>query len=184
MFSEQQVMNSLPVNQQCTEMEAEVLLALYECKRKKYHTTFPTSKLVNTKPLSQIAKRTGKIRIANSTPHSGLNVGTPVPGTLLTSTTPDLPKINSKSYIVKTDHKKEEAGVEASDNPLLARLQHNIDLAVSEAERLYYNCDYQQCHNLTEFILKEDPYHYDCLPIHIACEVELKQSNSKFIIYI
>lgn len=65
------------------------------------------------------------------------------------------------------------------DNLDLARLQNSLDLIVAEAERIYYNCDYQKCAALTEKVLSEDPYHHDCLPIHIACQVELKQSNSK-----
>lgn len=30
------------------------------------------------------------------------------------------------------------------------RLQENLDMQVAKAERLYYNCDYQQCFSLTE----------------------------------
>ena len=30
------------------------------------------------------------------------------------------------------------------------RLRGNLDMQVSEAERLYYNCDYHQCFSLTE----------------------------------
>lgn len=29
-------------------------------------------------------------------------------------------------------------------------------------------------------ILKKDPYHNSCLPVHIACLVELKKTNGKF----
>lgn len=28
-------------------------------------------------------------------------------------------------------------------------------------------------------VLKKDPYHTGCLPIHVSCLVELKQPNSK-----
>lgn len=31
-------------------------------------------------------------------------------------------------------------------------------------------------------ILKKDPYHNSCLPVHIACLVELKKTNGKFTI--
>lgn len=172
-------MNSLPVAQQCTETEAEILLTLYECKRKKYHTTVPVPKFMSGKHISQTARRIGKI--ANSTPQSGLLMSTPgllsTPGSI---TTPDFPKGDSKGSMKSDNQKEEEMSVEPIENPVIARLQDSLDLAVSEAERLYYNCDYQQCHTLTELILKQDPYHYDCLPIHISCEVELKQSNSKF----
>lgn len=30
------------------------------------------------------------------------------------------------------------------------RLSENLDIQVAKAERLYYNCDYQQCFSLTE----------------------------------
>ncbi|XP_034935947.1 cell division cycle protein 16 homolog [Chelonus insularis] len=59
-------------------------------------------------------------------------------------------------------------------------LQNNLDMQVAKAERLYYNCDYQQCFALTEAILKKDPYHSTCLPVHIACLVELKKTNALF----
>ncbi|KZC08990.1 Cell division cycle protein 16 like protein [Dufourea novaeangliae] len=60
------------------------------------------------------------------------------------------------------------------------RLLGNLDMEVSEAERLYYNCDYHKCFSLTERILKKDPYHNTCLPVHIACLVELKKTNALF----
>ena len=45
-----------------------------------------------------------------------------------------------------------------SDHNLLAscgttisnRLKTNLDIKVSEAERLYYNCDYYTCYSMTE----------------------------------
>lgn len=60
------------------------------------------------------------------------------------------------------------------------RLLGNLDMEVSKAERLYYNCDYHKCFSLTERILKKDPYHNSCLPVHIACLVELKKTNALF----
>ena len=60
------------------------------------------------------------------------------------------------------------------------RLLGNLDMEVSEAERLHYNCDYHKCFLLTERILKKDPYHNLCLPVHIACLVELKKTNALF----
>lgn len=60
------------------------------------------------------------------------------------------------------------------------RLSDNLDMEVAKAERLYYNCDYHQCFSLTGKILKKDPYHNSCLPVHIACLVELKKTNTLF----
>lgn len=34
--------------------------------------------------------------------------------------------------------------------PVTDRLRDNLDMQVSQAERLYYNCDYHQCFSLTE----------------------------------
>uniref|UniRef100_A0A1B6CSF2 Cell division cycle protein 16 homolog n=1 Tax=Clastoptera arizonana TaxID=38151 RepID=A0A1B6CSF2_9HEMI len=60
------------------------------------------------------------------------------------------------------------------------RLNNNLDLAVAQAERYYYACNYKQCFNITEDVLKKDPYHTTCLPVHIACLVELKKVNKLF----
>lgn len=63
----------------------------------------------------------------------------------------------------------------------------NLDIQEAEAERHYYACAYKDCFQITESVLKQDPYHPECLPIHIACLVELEKSNgmlNKFIMYI
>ncbi|XP_023724063.1 cell division cycle protein 16 homolog isoform X2 [Cryptotermes secundus] len=59
-------------------------------------------------------------------------------------------------------------------------LASNLDVAVAQAERHYYNCNYQQCSRITEEVLKKDPYHSGCLPVHISCLVELKKVNKLF----
>ncbi|KAK8720256.1 hypothetical protein OTU49_013471 [Cherax quadricarinatus] len=60
-----------------------------------------------------------------------------------------------------------------------APLASNADFITAQAEKLYYNCNFAQCYRLTQEVLKKDPYHTGCLPIHVSCLVELKQSNSK-----
>ena len=47
-------------------------------------------------------------------------------------------------------------------------------------ERLYYNCDYRAVMRLNSAILKADPQHTDCLPIHVALLVELKKTSDLF----
>ena len=47
------------------------------------------------------------------------------------------------------------------------------------AERLYYNCDFQECHRITSSVISKDPYNSPCLPLHIAVLVELKKPNGK-----
>ncbi|XP_075230807.1 cell division cycle protein 16 [Lycorma delicatula] len=60
------------------------------------------------------------------------------------------------------------------------RLAENLDLAIARAERYYYACNYKECFQITEEVLKKDPYHTTCLPIHIGCLVELKRTNKLF----
>ncbi|PSN43921.1 Cell division cycle protein 16 [Blattella germanica] len=75
--------------------------------------------------------------------------------------------------------KKYHAPSETLPSPPPA-LASNLDLAVAQAERHYYNCNYQQCSRITEDVLKKDPYHSSCLPVHISCLVELKKVNKLF----
>ncbi|XP_020712123.2 cell division cycle protein 16 homolog isoform X2 [Athalia rosae] len=114
---ERELLESLPIAEQCSASEAKLLRLLYESKLKKYQSS------TEKEPI--------------------LNCG--VQGVLVTD-----------------------------------RLIDNLDMEVSRAERLYYNCDYQQCFSLTERILQKDPYHSACLPVHIACLVELKKANALF----
>uniref|UniRef100_A0A3B4AFN6 Uncharacterized protein n=1 Tax=Periophthalmus magnuspinnatus TaxID=409849 RepID=A0A3B4AFN6_9GOBI len=55
-------------------------------------------------------------------------------------------------------------------------LQDNLDVVVSLAERHYYNCDFKTCFKLTSVMFK-DPFHANCLPVHIGTLVELGKSN-------
>uniref|UniRef100_T1JHN4 peptidylprolyl isomerase n=1 Tax=Strigamia maritima TaxID=126957 RepID=T1JHN4_STRMM len=64
--------------------------------------------------------------------------------------------------------------------PIVENLSENLDLLINVAERQYYNCDYAECFKITNSVLNRDPFHSDCLPIHIACLVELKKSNALF----
>lgn len=45
-------------------------------------------------------------------------------------------------------------------------LTTNPDLMVQQAETQFYNCDFNECIRLTSGVLKLDPYHTECLPIH------------------
>lgn len=56
----------------------------------------------------------------------------------------------------------------------------NRELAVSRAERHYVDCEFRQCYQITAHVLDEDPFHHSCLPIHLACQVELKDTNGLF----
>ncbi|KAG8298096.1 anaphase promoting complex subunit cdc16 [Homalodisca vitripennis] len=60
------------------------------------------------------------------------------------------------------------------------RLSESLDVEVARAEKLYHACAFRQCLSKTQDILKRDPYHPNCLPIHIACLMELKKINQLF----
>lgn len=169
------MLKSLPVLEQCTPEEASVLLTLYESKLKKYHT--PIQETLNG--LCQNVT-TNSSNIVQSSPLTPFSMVSPI-----SISTPNIVKNNDKN-IQRTDGRKprqqddsQKMHVEYPENSFLIKLKSNIDIQVAEAERLYYNCDYHQCSQLTESLLKEDPYHEICLTVHISCQVELKQSNSK-----
>ncbi|CAH1379766.1 unnamed protein product [Tenebrio molitor] len=164
---EQDLLNSLPVMQQCNSEEAEILLALYESKLKKYHTP-SAGRITENKMVAEL--------ISVSIPSLP---NTPVV-TPTSISTPNVARNNDKN-LIKSEMKVEQMHVEgAVDKTTLSKLRDSLDMQVAEAERRYYNCDYQQCSELTEAILKEDPYHSGCLPVHISCQVELKLSNKLF----
>ncbi|XP_036814417.1 cell division cycle protein 16 homolog isoform X6 [Oncorhynchus mykiss] len=59
-------------------------------------------------------------------------------------------------------------------------LQDNLDVVVSIAERHYYNCDFKMCYKLTSMVMVKDPFHANCLPVHIGTLVELSKANELF----
>ncbi|XP_010786903.1 cell division cycle protein 16 homolog [Notothenia coriiceps] len=106
---EKDFLDSLPLSQQCTEEEEELLHFLFENKLKKYN-----------KPSDMV-----------------------------------VPK-------------------------MVNGLQDNLDVVVSLAERHYYNCDFKMCYKLTSTVMVKDPFHANCLPVHIGTLVELGKSNELF----
>ncbi|XP_070538544.1 cell division cycle protein 16 homolog [Ptychodera flava] len=67
-----------------------------------------------------------------------------------------------------------------SQQPGVDALHDNLDVVTNLAERHYYNCDFRTCYKITSEVLNVDPYHTQCLPIHIAALIELKKSNALF----
>uniref|UniRef100_A0A8C5FM72 Cell division cycle 16 homolog (S. cerevisiae) n=1 Tax=Gadus morhua TaxID=8049 RepID=A0A8C5FM72_GADMO len=61
-------------------------------------------------------------------------------------------------------------------------LQDNLDVVVSLAERHYYNCDFKMCYKLTSMVMVQDPFHANCLPVHIGTLVELSKANELFFL--
>ncbi|CAG9830325.1 unnamed protein product [Diabrotica balteata] len=181
-LEEEELLKSLPISEQCSPEAAEILYILYQSKLKKYH--IPTSlrpmgnKIIyGSTPQGPQEKSTDLLNVTPSI-HSGI-VNTPT-----IKVTPNVIRNNDRN-IKKSEQDKlksddEHMQTEDLDNSILLKLKNSLDLQVAEAERLYYNCNYQLCSSMTEAILKVDPYHDACLPIHISCQVELKQSNKLF----
>ncbi|TNN42053.1 Cell division cycle protein 16 [Liparis tanakae] len=106
---EKDFLDSLPLSQQCTEEEEELLHFLFENKLKKY---------------------------------------------------------NKPSDLVVPE--------------MVNGLHDNLDVVVSLAERHYYNCDFKMCYKLTSTVMVKDPFHANCLPVHIGTLVELGKANELF----
>ena len=85
------------------------------------------------------------------------------------------------AYFLYSSSLKKYSCPEDLDIPIqLEALQENYDVLVCKVERLFYNCDYHSAFKLSSEIIKADPFHMRCLPIHIALLVELKKTNSLF----
>ncbi|XP_077987958.1 cell division cycle protein 16 homolog [Glandiceps talaboti] len=69
-----------------------------------------------------------------------------------------------------------------SPQPSTEAIQSNLYVITNQAERHYYNCDFRTCYKITSEVLDKDPYHIQCLPIHIATLMELKKPNALFYI--
>merc|ERR1719234_326867 len=84
------------------------------------------------------------------------------------------------SFLYSSSLKKYSCPEDLEIPTQLEALKDNSDLLVCKVERLYYNCDYHAAFKLSSDIIKGDPYHARCLPIHIALLVELKKTNCLF----
>nr|XP_023012810.1 cell division cycle protein 16 homolog [Leptinotarsa decemlineata] len=188
---EEGLLKSLPISEQCSPEEAEILKTLYESKLKKYHT--PTLPKPNENRIlygnTPCISNNRILNIMNLTPDPTRSL--PItPCTIVTPTVNSTPNVarNNDRNLKKNELQKlktsnsQSMQTETCESSTLIKLRNSLDLQVAEAERMYYNCDYQQCSLLTEAILKIDPYHDACLPIHISCQVELKQSNKLFLL--
>jgi len=61
-------------------------------------------------------------------------------------------------------------------------LKGNLAVEVALAERHFYNCDYPASHRASTKVMKKDPFHEGCLPIHISCLIELRKPNDLFLL--
>ena len=62
----------------------------------------------------------------------------------------------------------------------LKPFEKNSDVRISLAERLYYNCDHLSAFTITSQIMREDPLHHRCIPLHVALLVDLRKTNALF----
>ncbi|KAL1497312.1 hypothetical protein ABEB36_008296 [Hypothenemus hampei] len=98
----------------------------------------------------------------------------------LFASTPDCIRSLPGSIISTPMSSSDKMQIDSCVAVILSKFQTSLDFKVSQAEILYYNGDYDNCLKLTETVLQKDPYHEGCLPIHIACLVEYKQSTKLF----
>lgn len=159
-----------------------MLRLLYKSKFKKYHSASISAAESVKKYQPASSKNTKQLRPRNigyapqqilSTPN---NRGSPF---ALANSGGNRTTRRQSSQVAAAD--QEAMNVDVIDSQIAQRLNDSLDMAVCRAEKLYYNCNYVECNKLTESILKEDPYHNGCLPIHISCQVELKHSTSKLL---
>ncbi|XP_034233878.1 cell division cycle protein 16 homolog isoform X2 [Thrips palmi] len=156
-WEEMVLLDSIPYSKQCsTPAEASFVRQLYEIKLNKYQGPYPEgshpSKTVAVPPSpSPGLALKGKLSLDISDDHTGSQKPTSTP-----------------------------LYAELQTNSVVKIMANNLDVLVSKAERLFYNCKFQSCLKLTEEVLKKDPYHSNCLSVHIGCLVELKKSNQLF----
>lgn len=180
---EMELLDSLLVNQQCTQSEGQVLKYLYEMKLRKYHSSckitdadsLPYLTALNSTHNDRVdsQRRTCSIDDTIGKEHQmSLEISIPVPNLIS--------KNVKMQNIYNTKKSKESKKDNSGGLNVIEKLHRSLDMAVSMAEKYYYNCQYSYCLKITEGILNNDPYHSQCLPVHIACLVDLKESNSKY----
>lgn len=141
-----------------------MLTLLYKSKMKKYHGL---SEMLVT-PLDHI--KSVQHSFNQNMPSSVLEV----------SSSAFISTPNDNNYKMPNIHLS--AGSGKPENHLNLLL-NSLDIIVAQAEKCFFDCDYQRCSELTEKVLKHDPYHMACLPIHISCQVQANKSNSKHFKY-
>eukprot|EP00742_Colponemidia_sp_Colp-10_P011512 GILJ01012796.1.p1 GENE.GILJ01012796.1~~GILJ01012796.1.p1 ORF type:complete len:526 (+),score=88.80 GILJ01012796.1:22-1578(+) len=60
------------------------------------------------------------------------------------------------------------------------KLENNLDVQSSAAERHYYKHEYLQCYQISKRVLSQDPFHQTVLPVHLASLVALKMKTELF----
>lgn len=191
-IEEEELISSLRTSDNWDRMkreECEILLLLYRSKLKKYHTPTiqvdPKSEQISV--LKSIQRPIGLVPISPlladqsfTTENKTTNQQQKPSKKSTRNSTGNLQNITPVTTIFQSSAKDDNDEKRLEFSVLIQRLNTSLDMLVAQAEHLYYNCDYQRCSTFTEEILKQDPYHSGCLPIHISCQVELKNANKLF----
>ncbi|GBG90196.1 hypothetical protein CBR_g50377, partial [Chara braunii] len=60
-------------------------------------------------------------------------------------------------------------------------LRDNSDLIACKADYHYHKGEYVQAYEVTNKLLERDPYHIQCMPVHLAAALELRRKNELFL---
>lgn len=63
---------------------------------------------------------------------------------------------------------------------VISQFENSVDIKISKAEKLFYNCEYKQSLKIIDSILQSDPYHKKTLFVKIGCLMEMNDSNALF----
>ncbi|KAI9105622.1 hypothetical protein DFS34DRAFT_574929, partial [Phlyctochytrium arcticum] len=59
-------------------------------------------------------------------------------------------------------------------------LAGNVDILLRRAERLFEQCKYDACYEITSGVIKSDPFNLPFVPLHVSCLSELGKRNDLF----
>lgn len=157
---ERQLLSSLPLAARCQQLcNTRLVTSCYQTK-------------LNKCAVNELNESNISVTLASTTSTASTTTvtATTIPATTATAMeddkSPVLPNVNT---------------IEALPT-FLTKLNNNLDIITAKAERLYYKCNFVLCFQLTRTVLEQDPYHTECLPTHIACLLELRQSNTLFLL--
>ncbi|XP_023346984.1 cell division cycle protein 16 homolog isoform X1 [Eurytemora carolleeae] len=91
---------------------------------------------------------------------------------------------NSEARLIKCLYSMNLKKYDCPETPVfpseLKMFENNSDVRVSMAERLYYNCEHIAAYNITSQVLRDEPLHTKCIPLHVALLVDMKKTNQLF----
>lgn len=94
----------------------------------------------------------------------------------------DVGNLLSLLYFTKVNKQSSELNEALENIEIGFGIKENPDINYSKAEKLYYQCRFTECFDLTCSILESDPFHFNTLVIHLACLYELRMKSSLFLL--